>query len=95
MVKTAASQHRQVMSAESSSLSQSEPVHSARAVEYQAGRRRGSSCSTDTVDSSALFMEPAGPDEMASRGGWISDIPNFTGPSARLTPPTTVYRQAK
>lgn len=46
-----------------SSLSQSEGIQSASTAEYQAGCRRVSQCSTDTVDSSALFM---GTDEMAS-----------------------------
>lgn len=46
-----------------SSLSQSEGIQSASAAEYQAGCRHVSSRSTDTVDSSALFM---GTDEMAS-----------------------------
>lgn len=48
------------------SLSQSEGIQSASGAEYQAGCCRGSSCSTDTVDSSALFMGPAGACEMAS-----------------------------
>lgn len=52
-----------------SSLSQSEGIQSTPAVEYQAGCCRGSSCSTDTVDSSALFMGMAGAYEMASRWG--------------------------
>ncbi|CAB1450605.1 unnamed protein product [Pleuronectes platessa] len=49
-----------------SSLSQSEGIQSAPAAEYQAGCRRVSPRSTDSVDSSALFMGTRGADEMAS-----------------------------
>lgn len=52
-----------------SSLSQSEGIQSTPGAEYQAGCRRVSSCSTDTVDSSALFMGKAGAYEMASHWG--------------------------
>lgn len=52
-----------------SSLSQSEGIQSTSGAEYQAGCRRVSSCSTDTVDSAALFMETAGAYEMASHWG--------------------------
>lgn len=52
-----------------SSLSQSEGIQSTSGAEYQAGCCRVSSCSTDTVDSSALFMGTAGAYEMASRWG--------------------------
>lgn len=52
-----------------SSLSQSEGIQSAPAAEYKVGCRRVSSHSTDTVDSSALFMGTTGADEMASRWG--------------------------
>lgn len=60
-----------------SSLSQSEGIQSASAAEYQAGCRRVSSRSTDTVDSSALFMGTAGADEMASHWGLDFNRPNF------------------
>lgn len=52
-----------------SSLSQSEGIQSASAAEYQAACRHVSLRSTDTVDSSALFMGTAGADEMASHWG--------------------------
>ncbi|KAI9525981.1 hypothetical protein NQZ68_002529, partial [Dissostichus eleginoides] len=74
-----------------SSLSQSEGIQSASAAEYQAGCRRVSSRSTDTVDSSALFMGRRGPMRWPLTEGWISTVPNFTGAGGRLTPPTTAY----
>lgn len=52
-----------------SSLSQSEGIQSTSGAEYQAGCCRVSSCSTDTVDSPALFMGMAGAYEMASHCG--------------------------
>lgn len=60
-----------------SSLSQSEGIQSASAAEYQAGCRRVSSRSTDTVDSSALFMGTAGADEMASHWGLDFNSPKL------------------
>lgn len=59
-----------------SSLSQSEGIQSASAAEYQAGCRHVSSRSTDTVDSSALFM---GTDEMASHWGLDFYSPKLYG----------------
>lgn len=52
-----------------SSLSQSEGIQSTSGAECQAGCCRGSSRSTDTVDSAALFMGTAGAYEMASHSG--------------------------
>lgn len=62
-----------------SSLSQSEGIQSTSAAEYQAGCCRVSSCSTDTVDSSALFMGMAGAYEMASHWGLDSYGPQLYG----------------
>lgn len=87
------------------SLSQSEGIQSAPAVEYQAGCRRVSSRSTDTVDSSALFMGTAGADEMASHWGldfsrpklyraWRTrDTFNNCLSSAKMTTRATTTRQ--